>query len=73
MHVNDIPEITQLSIPEKILFVEELWESIALDASQVPVPQSHVDELHRRVKGFESTPGNLLSLEELQIKIENRK
>ena len=73
MRVNDIPEIAQLSTPEKILFVEDLWDSIALDESSVPVPQSHKEELDRRLQSYESDPGNLLSLKELQGRIENRK
>lgn len=35
MHLLNMPEIKELSIPEKILFVEDLWESIAADASVV--------------------------------------
>ncbi|MCZ7624114.1 hypothetical protein KsCSTR_30000 [Candidatus Kuenenia stuttgartiensis] len=31
MRVNDIPEITKLSTPEKILLVEDLWDSISSD------------------------------------------
>ena len=73
MHITDIPEITPLSTPEKILLVEELWDSIASEESRVSVPQSHLEELDRRQKHYQSTPGNLLSLEELQAKIENRK
>ena len=73
MRASDIPEIIQLSIPEKILLVEDLWDSIASDESAVRVPQSHVEELHRRFKRYESAPGNLLSLEELQTRIERRK
>ena len=73
MRVNDIPEIAQLSVPEKILFVEELWDSIATDEASVPVPQSHKEELDRRLQSYASAPGNLLSLEELQDRIERRK
>lgn len=73
MRVSDIPEIAGLSTPEKILLVEDLWDSIASDESSVPVPQSHMEELDTRLKRFESHPGNLLSLEELQIRIESRK
>lgn len=73
MRVNDIPEIAQLSTPEKILFLEELWDSIALDESSVPVPQSHKEELDRRQRSLQSAPGNLLSLKELQERIECRK
>jgi putative addiction module component (TIGR02574 family) len=73
MHLNDIPEIKRLSTPEKILLVEDLWDSIASDESRVPVPRSHTEELDRRLKRYISHPGNLLSLEELQTRIEKRK
>lgn len=73
MRISDIPEITKLSTPEKILLVEDLWDNIASDESVVPVPQSHMDELDRRLKRYELGPGNLLSLEELRIRIENKK
>ncbi len=73
MRVRDIPEITKLSTPEKILLVEDLWDNIASDESAVSVPQSHMEELDKRFKRYESAPGNLLSLEELQTRIERRK
>ena len=73
MRVNDIPEIARLSTPEKISLLEDLWDSIALDESSVPIPQSHREELDRRLRSYESAPGNLLSLEELQGRIESRK
>ncbi|GBD95333.1 MAG TPA: addiction module protein [Nitrospirae bacterium] len=73
MRVSDIPEITKLSTPEKILLVEDIWDSIASDEAVVPVPQSHIEELDRRFIKYESAPGNLLSFEELQTKIEKRK
>ncbi|MEK7702362.1 MAG: addiction module protein [Nitrospirota bacterium] len=72
MKVSDVPEISQLSGPEKILLVEDLWDSISSDESGVPVPQSHIDELGRRLKKYESG-GRLLSIEELQANIEKRK
>ncbi len=73
MRVRDIPEIARLSTPEKILLVEDLWDSIAEDASGVPVPTSHRKELDRRLERHGSGPGNLLSLEELQERIERRR
>ena len=73
MRASDIPEITKLSTPEKILLVEDLWDTIASDESVVPVPQSHIEELDRRLKRYESAPGSLLSLEELRTRIERRK
>ena len=73
MRLNEIPEIDRLSIPEKILLVEDLWDSIASDESSVPVPQSHIEELDRRLKRYSSHAGDILSLEELQRRIEKRK
>jgi len=73
VRATDIPEIANLSTPEKILLVEDLWDSIAADQSDMPVPQSHIDELDRRLRRYESNPGNLLSLEELQAGIAKRK
>lgn len=73
MRISDIPEIAKLSAQEKILLVEDIWDSIALDESVVPIPRSHSDELERRLRMYESAPGNLLTLEELQARIEKRK
>ncbi len=73
MRVSDIPKINKLSTSEKILLVEDLWDSIASNESIVPIPQSHIKELGRRLKRYKSAPGNLLSLEELRTRIEKRK
>ena len=53
--------------------LEDLWESIASDESSVPVRQTHMRELDKRLKSYESDPGNFLSLEDLQARIERRK
>ena len=73
MRVTDIPEIAKLSTPEKILLVEDLWDNISSNESEIPVPQSHIIELNARLKKFKSSPGKPLSLEELQARIESRK
>jgi putative addiction module component (TIGR02574 family) len=73
MRANDIHEIIKLSTPEKILLVEDLWDSIASDESAVPVPKSHMDELGRRMRRYEASPGTLLTLDELQTRIISRR
>jgi putative addiction module component (TIGR02574 family) len=70
MRLNDIPEIARLSVPERILLLEDLWESIASEPSSVPVPGSHRAELDRRLAEYERDPGKLLTLEELRQRIE---
>ena len=73
MRLSEIPEIDRLSIPEKILLVEDLWDSIAEDETNVPIPESHVQELDKRLRLMEAHPGKLLSLEELQRRVQSRK
>jgi len=72
MRVSDIAEIANLSTPEKILLVEDLWDTIAAEVSEMPIPRSHAEELERRLERHRANPGNLLSLEELQARIEQR-
>ena len=73
MSITDIPEIEKLSTSEKILLVEDLWDKIAVDESNIPVPQSHKEELDRRLRRYHSHPGNLLTLKELRGRVEQRK
>jgi putative addiction module component (TIGR02574 family) len=73
MYVSEIPEINRLSAAEKILLVEDLWDSIAADQSNVPVPDSHVKELDKRLASYASRPGSLLSIDELSSRIEKRR
>jgi putative addiction module component (TIGR02574 family) len=70
MRLDEIPEIARLSVPERILLLEDLWESIASEPSSVPVPQSHRAELDRRLAGYEKDPGRLLTLEDLRQRVE---
>ena len=73
MRLTEIPEIKNLTTSEKILFVEELWDMISADEDNIPIPQSHEIELDRRFKRYKTDPGSLLSLSELQERIERRK
>lgn len=73
MRVKDLPEISKLSTPEKILLVEDLWDNISADDESIPVPESHKTELDKRYKRFQSEPGTLLSLDDLRSRVDKRK
>jgi len=73
MRVDEIPEIKKLSIPEKILFVEKLWDSISAHEHKIPVPDCHKVELDRRLASYHKNLGNLLYLDDLQSRIEAKK
>jgi putative addiction module component (TIGR02574 family) len=72
MRIDEIPGLARLTVAEKILLLEDLWDSIASDESSVPVPQSHRDELDRRLAEHEKDPGRLLTLDDLRERIEAR-
>ncbi len=48
--------IDRLSLAERILLVEEIWDSIAAEAEAIEVPQSHKDELGRRLAAYHDDP-----------------
>jgi putative addiction module component (TIGR02574 family) len=73
MKNSKIQEIKELNIPEKILFLEELWDSIVAQDLKVPVPDGHKAELDRRLKRHLGSPGEMLTLDELKACIEGRK
>lgn len=73
MRAAEIPEIARLTVPEKILLVEDLWDSIRKDEGQIPVPESHLAELDRRLKRHHRSSGELLTLDQLKARIVARK
>lgn len=73
MQLSDIPKITKLSVSEKIILLEDLWDSIVSEESNIPILQSHINELNKRLERYQSSPDDFLSLEELKTRIDNRK
>ena len=41
--------IDRFSVAERLRLVEEIWDSIAQEVGAMDVPQSHKDELDRRL------------------------
>ncbi len=73
MKTDIITEFAKLDKSEKILLVEELWETISEDESDIPIPESHIKELETRRAEYASAPGRLLPVQELADHIERRK
>ncbi len=72
MKITEIPEIAALTTPEKILFLEDLWDSISL-SEDIPIPDSHKAELTHRFQKHGEMPKQKLSLRELQERINSQK
>jgi putative addiction module component (TIGR02574 family) len=66
MQSNLSSEIKKLSIPERILLVEEIWDSIAHENEAFELSPSQKDELGRRSLSFEQNPSQGRSWEEIK-------
>jgi len=47
---NSVEQVIELSIPERILAVEKIWDSIADHPESVPVTKAQAAELDRRLQ-----------------------
>jgi putative addiction module component (TIGR02574 family) len=51
-----IPRFDELSSAEKLLLLEELWDDLANQPSEVPVPDWQKQELERRYQEYVKDP-----------------
>jgi len=68
-----LKQINALSLSEKILLVEEIWDSIAKENESFEMTQSQKDELDRRLKSYENNPLQGRSWEEIKSEFLKRK
>ena len=69
------PENTSLfdlSPPEKLQLVEDLWDDLAASPSAVPVHEWQKDELARRKASLMSRPALGLSWDEVKSRVRSR-
>jgi len=65
-------KINKLSISEKILLVEDIWDSIALGNEDIPLTIEQKKELDRRYESFLKNPGDLKSWDEVKNIIQSK-
>lgn len=66
MASNLANEIKKLSVAERILLVEEIWDSIARENEAFELSDSQKKELERRSQSFSSNPALGRSWEEIK-------
>ena len=67
-----LEEITKLSIPERIQLVEDIWDSIAAEGTEVPLTPAQREELQRRVERYRSNPESGISWDALKASLQER-
>lgn len=66
-------EISELSPAERIILVEELWNSILPEQDKIGITEAQKIELDRRLADFYQSPEEGVSWEDIKNKIRNRK
>lgn len=51
-----LADVLELSLPERIQLVEDIWDSIAAQPQPSPLTQAQSDELDRRLDDFHQHP-----------------
>jgi len=64
--------IDQLSVAERILLVEEIWDSIADAPDEVPLTDAQRSELDRRLDAYEADPHAGSTWEEVKARLRDR-
>jgi putative addiction module component (TIGR02574 family) len=64
--------IDQLSVAQRILLVEEIWDSIAVASEEIPLTDAHKEDLQRRLAAYEADPKAGSSWEEVKARLRRR-
>ncbi len=64
--------IFDLTPPEKLQLVEDLWDDLAADPNAVPVHEWQKEELERRKENLKDNPASAMTWEEVTASIRGR-
>jgi putative addiction module component (TIGR02574 family) len=60
--------IDQMSIEDRLTLVQEIWDSIAAEAEQIPLTEAQRSELERRLAAHAADPSNVIPWEEVKAR-----
>ena len=66
----NMADIMALSIPERIILVEEIWDSIAAEQEATPLTPEQMAEIDQRIDEWEASPKVGASWEEVKARIQ---
>ncbi|MGH7170814.1 MAG: addiction module protein, partial [Gemmataceae bacterium] len=64
--------IDHLSIADRIVLVQEIWDSIADNPEEMPLPEERKQVLDQRLAALEANPNDVLTWEEIKARIRSR-
>lgn len=66
------PGFDELSVDERIDFVQSLWDRIAATPEQVPVPDWHRRIIRERLESYRTSPGEGRSWADVRTEIADK-
>jgi len=72
-HLSKPLVIEQLSLAERILVVEQIWDSIAAERASLPVTPAQQEELDRRLAAYRDSPAKGSSWDEVKARLQGKK
>ncbi|HTF03425.1 MAG TPA: addiction module protein [Bacteroidia bacterium] len=65
----DLSDILKLSIAERILAVEAIWDSIAAENKEYPLSKEEVEMLHERWAEYKKNPAAVHTWEQVKASV----
>lgn len=69
MMQKEMEKILELSVDQRILMVEEIWDSIAQEPDSVQITENQKKELDQRLEAYKKNPHLGSSWEEVKSKL----
>ena len=69
MNKVSVADVLQLSIPERIRLVEDIWDSIASVPEQITLSPAQREELDRRLQDYREHPSEGSPWEEVRSRL----
>jgi putative addiction module component (TIGR02574 family) len=66
MTTTEIDNVMKLPVEQRILLVEDVWDSILPQSARIPVPEGHKQELDHRLEKYRHDPSSLLNDQQLK-------
>ena len=65
--------VLKMPVERRILWIEDVWDSIRPHSETLQVPDGHKRELDRRLRKYEADPSALMTEQQLKAAVNSRR
>jgi putative addiction module component (TIGR02574 family) len=73
MTTLEMKNVLKMPVERRILWIEDVWDTIRPQSEALQVPDSHKRELDRRLKKYAGDPSSLITEQELKKAVNSRR